>query len=188
MVVEEFVVEEWQDGAQLYVGPTDEEEVILQTTEVEVGDNQEEEDKSVAAYYDITETEENMSTGKPVEDNSKLKCPHCEKTFELRNSLTNHIRSHSDVRQFACQGCGSKFKKEGDYQRHSGLCGKEHQFKCDVCGKTFMNLNSLSNHVRVHNTEKPFQCTNCSTAFKKQGDMKNHEVRISFKINLIDFL
>ena len=134
-------------------------------------------EESVAAYYDIIESK-GLVTEAPKEtrDFTKdLKCPHCEKTFELRNSLSNHIKSHSDIRQFKCMNCERRFKKPGDYQRHIKLCGAEHQFKCNLCEKTFMNLNSLTNHERAHNNERPFQCEKCSTSFKKEGDMKNHE-------------
>lgn len=163
--MEEYIVESWQREDHLYVGN--------EHSHKESGSD--EEDKNVAAYYDVTETEDALGKEKETSQSS-LECPHCGKKFELKNSLSNHIKSHSDFRQFQCQDCGRRFKKEGDYQRHRHLCGTAHKYMCEICQKTFMNMNSLTNHTRVHNDEKPFQCGNCSTAFKKQGDMKNHEV------------
>ena len=167
--MEEYIVESWQREDHLYVGN--------EHSHKESGSD--EEDKNVAAYYDVTETEDALGKEKETSQSS-LECPHCGKKFELKNSLSNHIKSHSDFRQFQCQDCGRRFKKEGDYQRHRHLCGTAHKYMCEICQKTFMNMNSLTNHTRVHNDEKPFQCGNCSTAFKKQGDMKNHEVIIVF--------
>ena len=169
VVVEEYVVESWQREEHLYVGGQDHQH------KESVSD---EEEKNVAAYYDVTETEDNLTNEKETSNPNSLECPHCSKKFEFRNSLSNHIKSHSDFKQFQCQDCGRRFKKEGDYQRHRNLCGTAHKYICEICQKTFMNMNSLTNHARVHDDEKPFKCTNCSTAFKKQGDMKNHEVRI----------
>jgi len=170
-----------------------ESEIILETTEVAIHevdgqgiiDNPKLENKSsltvneasVAAYYDVIASKVNVGDGKQdiKEVVKDLKCPKCDKTFELKNSLSNHIKSHSDIRQFKCTKCERRFKKSGDYHRHVKLCGEDHQFKCDDCGKTFMSMNSLTNHVMTHINERPFQCEKCSTSFKKQGDMKNHE-------------
>ena len=104
----------------------------------------------------------------------------CEKKFEFKNSLSNHIKSHSGLKRYQCQDCGRRFKKEGDYLRHRNCCGAPHKYKCEKCEKTFMNMNSLTNHIRVHNNEKPFQCSNCSARFKKLGDLTNHEVKIEY--------
>jgi len=187
VVVEEIVVDSWQESVNLgqeYFAEEqvlgEQEEIILEPNEIIYVEDREENhpQKSVAVFYDAVDSETYVETNL-VNDNlvaNHLKCPYCKKTFELRNSLSNHIKSHSALRQFVCQSCGRRFKKEGDQQRHVSLCGREHQFRCELCGKTFMNMNSLTNHVRVHNTDKPFQCPNCDTAFKKQGDMKNHEV------------
>eukprot|EP00092_Neocalanus_flemingeri_P027790 GFUD01030166.1.p1 GENE.GFUD01030166.1~~GFUD01030166.1.p1 ORF type:complete len:591 (+),score=135.81 GFUD01030166.1:109-1881(+) len=170
---------------------TSEREIILETTEIAIHedgiqgrlDDPEIENKSssavneesVAAYYDVTDSLPNVGDGNTKSVVQHLKCPKCDKTFELKNSLSNHIKSHSEIRQFKCSNCERRFKKSGDYQRHLKLCGEDHQFKCDDCGKTFMSMNSLTNHARAHNNERPFQCEKCSTSFKKQGDMKNHE-------------
>jgi len=133
-------------------------------------------EESVAAYYDVIDSKVSADVSKDKKEVDKvLKCPYCDKTFELKNSLSNHIKSHSDIRQFKCTNCERRFKKTGDYQRHIKLCGKDHQFKCHMCEKTFMNLNSLTNHERTHNNERPYQCEKCLTSFKKEGDMKNHE-------------
>ena len=174
--MEEYVVESWQREEHLYVGGQDHQH------KESVSD---EEDKNVAAYYDVTETEDSTTNEKATSSSNSLECPHCSKKFEFRNSLSNHIKSHSNFKQFQCQDCGRRFKKEGDYRRHRNMCGTAHKYMCEICQKTFMNMNSLTNHRRVHNDEKPFQCTNCSTAFKKQGDMKNHEVRINIQQYLI---
>ena len=170
VVVEEYVVGPWQQ--------TD--HVEVDDNHVDVEDDQEhkhsvsdEEDKEVAAYYDVTETEEGL-----IENETNfLKCPQCGKKFEFKNSLSNHIKSHSDLKRYQCQDCGRRFKKEGDYIRHRNCCGAPDKYKCEKCEKTFMNMNSLTNHIRVHNNEKPFQCSNCSARFKKLGDMTNHEVK-----------
>lgn len=187
--MEEMVLGGWQEGEEvpaLHAEYIIEQEVLQEVHVQEVAFEETEKefdgsDKAVAAYYDVTETsaaaEEASSVGDLSTVRESFKCPYCEKTFELRNSLSNHVKSHSNLRLFECQICGSRFKKEGDYLRHMSLCGKDHQFKCNKCGKSFMNMNSLTNHIRVHISEKPFSCPHCSASFKKQGDMKNHEVR-----------
>jgi len=201
-VVEEVVVETWQDEPDVFVpiqeseiheyyviNNTLESDIILETTEsiLEVEDPLQLKSKtlhdgnraSVAAYYDVTDTDTKVSACEAKKGrsgvNNNYECPKCSKKFEQRNSLSNHIKSHSDVRQFKCSNCARQFKKPGDYSRHVRLCGEEHQFKCDQCGKTFMSLNSLTNHVRAHSNERPFQCETCLTSFKKQGDLTNHE-------------
>lgn len=39
----------------------------------------------------------------------QLSCPHCNRTFNHRNSLLYHIRSHSGQRPHQCEVCGKSF-------------------------------------------------------------------------------
>ena len=177
VVVEECVIEPWQQTDHVKDGDGREHNLV------NVEDDQEHkqpvsdgEDKEVAAYYDVRDAEEGLIIGNETISDC-LECPQCGKKFEFKNSLSNHIKSHSDLKRFQCQDCGRRFKKEGDYIRHRNCCGAPDKYKCEKCEKTFMNMNSLTNHIRVHNNEKPFQCSNCSARFKKLGDMTNHEVK-----------
>ena len=173
VVVEECVIEPWQLTDHVEV---DDNHVNVEDDQEHKHSVSDEEDKEVAAYYDVRDAEEGLIIGNETISDC-LECPQCGKKFEFKKSLSNHIKSHSDLKRFQCQDCGRRFKKEGDYIRHRNCCGAPHKYKCEKCAKTFMNMNSLTNHIRVHNNEKPFQCSNCSARFKKLGDMTNHEVK-----------
>lgn len=41
--------------------------------------------------------------------NKQLSCPNCNRTFNHRNSLLYHIRSHSGQRPHQCEVCGKSF-------------------------------------------------------------------------------
>ena len=68
----------------------------------------------------------------------KFNCLLCEKTFQYKRGLTEHIK-----------------------EKHSNI-----EYSCDKCEEVFTKANNLSRHVReVHSAEKNFQCELCKLFF-----------------------
>lgn len=85
------------------------------------------------------------------------KCPHCDKVFDRRGKLTEHIRVHSDFKQFVCETCGSAFKSRKMLKHH----GRRHgtgdplKFKCTECGLQLASSFTYKSHLRQHSGERP---------------------------------
>lgn len=85
------------------------------------------------------------------------KCPHCDKVFDRRGKLTEHIRVHSDFKQFVCETCGSAFKTRKMLKLHGRRHGtvKPLKFKCAECGLQLASSFTYKSHLRQHSGERP---------------------------------
>ncbi|XP_075235267.1 uncharacterized protein LOC142332613 [Lycorma delicatula] len=133
----------------------------------------------------------------------QLNCTQCERTFNHRNSLLYHIRSHSGQRPhqcevcgksffsasalkvhmrlhsgdkpYKCEFCGRNFRQWGDLKYHvTSLHSAQKQFQCEYCGKDFARKYSLIVHRRIHTGEKNYRCEYCSKTFRASSYLQNH--------------
>ena len=131
-------------------------------------------------------------SGKPIGDH---KCPHCDKIFQSKINLTNHIESLHDtglvhVKDFQCKVCHVNLMSVNALLSHSQT---EHQFipghlrefakyKCNVCANLFISKISLSAHKAYkHNAsnkrflqKKIWQCPHCDKEFRAFGAFNEH--------------
>jgi len=75
------------------------------------------------------------------DNNKRLSCDICDKSFNKQSSLARHKYEHSGVRPFIC----------------------------DICKKAFKHKHHLAEHRRLHTGEKPFQCSKCFKRFSHSG-------------------
>ena len=103
---------------------------------------------------DITETEisdrEEESIQIPIETNStKFRCQHvkCEKVFKNKQALKQHSIVHSNARPFECKECGLCFGTKGILSNHMGI---HNPTKCDYCPKKFAQKSWLKSHIKYY--------------------------------------
>ncbi|XP_030377792.1 zinc finger protein 420-like [Scaptodrosophila lebanonensis] len=113
-----------------------------------------------------------------------LRCPHCDRTYQLQARLRNHIRDvHSEdgpkkakeARLFLCSQCGINLRSRGELQLHTRRHNNDKPFKCDLCKMAFVSFFELKLHRRKHTGEKPYQCTFCQKAFARSDKLRVHQ-------------
>ncbi|XP_012268247.2 transcription factor E4F1-like [Athalia rosae] len=160
---------------------------------------------------DLLEKEENEVPGNTKKKKSQknrrsideLVCPQCGRSFNHKNSLVYHMRSHSGERPhqcdvcgksffaasalkvhkrlhsgdkpYKCDDCGRHFRQWGDLKYHStSIHSEQKQFQCEYCGKDFARKYSLIVHRRIHTGEKNYRCEYCNKTFRASSYLQNH--------------
>ncbi|XP_015595932.1 zinc finger protein 37 [Cephus cinctus] len=174
---------------------TEQEEI--QATTINEDDLQEKEET------DIPETAKKKKLQKSRKNNDELVCPQCGRSFNHKNSLVYHMRSHSGERPhqcevcgksffaasalkvhkrlhsgdkpYKCEDCGRHFRQWGDLKYHStSIHSEQKQFQCEYCGKDFARKYSLIVHRRIHTGEKNYRCEFCHKTFRASSYLQNH--------------
>ena len=111
------------------------------------------------------------------------KCDTCDKSFTLKSSLTNHIKTvHTKESKHECQICKKVFTEAGSLRRHvKSVHDKIRSYVCTECDKTFTQSGHLKTHMRTHTKEKPYQCTFCDKTFTTATGRLTHQIRIHTK-------
>lgn len=99
-------------------------------------------------------------------------CSDCHKSFSRKSHLQDHVKSHSQSRDFVCDVCG-KASKSGAALRMHRRTHEECKFKCVECGSMFKRSGELRAHVTVHTGEKSFLC-GCGRAFRLRSQLSAH--------------
>lgn len=122
-------------------------------------------------------------------------CPLCQKVFNRKTSLLNHIRNHSADKKYVCGYCQKGFSQQANLRNHERIHTNDRpyvwyfemnflqfrqinflsNFSID-CGKAFTQITNLNNHRRLHTGERPFVCIepNCGRSFAQVTNLNNH--------------
>ncbi|XP_070504057.1 zinc finger protein 501-like isoform X3 [Chironomus tepperi] len=104
------------------------------------------------------------------------KCPLCQKIFNRKTSLLNHIRNHSADKKYVCPYCQKGFSQQANLRNHERIHTNDRPYTCADCGKAFTQITNLNNHRRLHTGERPFVCIepNCGRSFAQVTNLNNH--------------
>jgi uncharacterized Zn-finger protein len=114
-------------------------------------------------------------------------CKVCKKGFKSNFHLTQHILTHSNVKNIECNHCSyrARFKKDlMDHMKaiHPELLPK-HIFdklpECKTCGKKFQSSSKLKRHENIHIGLKPFKCDKCSYSTISKQHLERHNRKIN---------
>nr|XP_015215738.1 PREDICTED: transcription factor E4F1 isoform X2 [Lepisosteus oculatus] len=83
-----------------------------------------------------------------VNEEGRLICPLCEKTFKTTNILRTHLTTHSDKKSFQCNLCGNAFRTKGSLIRHNRRHTDERPYRCNLCGLCFRESGALTRHLK----------------------------------------
>ncbi|XP_046408773.1 zinc finger protein 2-like [Ischnura elegans] len=101
-------------------------------------------------------------------------CSVCNKSFQLRSGLGNHMRSHKERKRYPCTICRKSFASKFHMTQHMRMHTEEKPFSCSDCAKSFSLKGNLMTHMRTHTGEKPFSCNYCTKAFASKAKLMQH--------------
>ena len=134
--------------------------------------------KCAEVFPSATQLEEHMK-----KRHEKHGCEICGKSFERKDNLKRHSKTHASPnskRSFPCNQCGEKFQRSDTLRKHVVESHGEIHL-CEICGKRFQILKNLTNHMKTHEVQEPesvanerHMCEICGQQFERKGDLKRH--------------
>lgn len=103
-------------------------------------------------------------------------CKQCDRKFFTKYDLGKHIQTHSDERPFPCVVCKKSFAREPLLHRHEKTHVDVPKYLCSYCDKTFLLRADLDAHAEKHMKKRPFQCRICKKSFVFKQGLERHEV------------
>jgi len=121
-----------------------------------------------------------------VDEDGKLSCKICSKTFPMQRLLNRHMKCHSDLKRYLCCFCGKGFNDTFDLKRHTRTHTGVRPYKCNLCEKSFTQRCSLESHcLKVHGQthqyaykerrSKMYVCEECGHT---TGEPESHYVHL----------
>ena len=101
-------------------------------------------------------------------------CEICQKTFDRRQHLSMHKRTHSGERLFECNICQKRFVQKSTLTRHARIHSGERLFSCGICQRLYQYRSCLLEHMRIHNGEGPYSCEICKKTFVHWSSLTAH--------------
>ncbi|XP_065367482.1 transcription factor grauzone-like [Calliphora vicina] len=116
-----------------------------------------------------------------AENNEKIPCKQCDKSYLSKYSLANHIRAvHLKSYHKICDLCGASISGKSRFKRHM----LEHEGKpapmvtCEVCGRRLADMKCLKRHMNSHHppegVKNEFNCPICMKIFASPSNVKMH--------------
>ncbi|KAM9851158.1 zinc finger protein 142 [Aulostomus maculatus] len=134
----------------------------------------------------------------------QLRCPTCQETFETKESLEFHQRTHlahqcqlcpfaAKTKQLLaqhllnehedgppldkplkCSSCPFACQHQLVLEQHLRSHGGSRLYKCTDCKYSTRNKQKITWHIRIHTGEKPYSCEQCSYACSDPSRLKLH--------------
>jgi KRAB domain-containing zinc finger protein len=74
----------------------------------------------------------------------------CSKAFKTKGVLNQHMKGHTDERNYPCSQCTKTFLTNGSLKKHSYFHSGERPIHCDICNKGFYQKCALDIHMNIH--------------------------------------
>ena len=103
-------------------------------------------------------------------------CYYCERKFESRETLNDHLERHKGPQPFFCMVCDCRFKSRTQLNLHLPKHSDDKPFVCEVCNVGFKWKHALKNHMIVHSNRKDHLCDECGYATAHKCQLKAHKL------------
>lgn len=107
-----------------------------------------------------------------LETQTTVRCQICNREYLTNQSLEAHLKNCAGN---ICKTCGQRFSHRESLSRHLRVHSDSKPFKCKFCSKSFKSTAYLKAHVRTHTGERPFRCRYCWKRFTQGTSRHTHE-------------
>ena len=115
------------------------------------------------------------------------KCPYCDKSFNRKDHLKNHLITHDpNKKRWVCEECGKEYSYNFSYRTHKAFHDADagRTTDCGICRKPHNSRDELLYHLKVHSgarsikncTEKTHGCSECGKKFYTKKDVRRHMI------------
>ncbi|VDI34508.1 zinc finger protein PLAG1, partial [Mytilus galloprovincialis] len=115
------------------------------------------------------------------------KCPYCDKSFNRKDHLKNHMITHDpNKKRWVCEECGKEYSYNFSYRTHKAFHDADagRSTECGICHKQHETREELLYHLKVHSgarsvkncTEKIHACPECGKKFYTRKDVRRHMI------------
>ncbi|KAE8281070.1 hypothetical protein D5F01_LYC21652 [Larimichthys crocea] len=112
----------------------------------------------------------------------KKSCRFCSDTVLSDRALRRHMqRFHKGQKAFKCLKCNKEFDQRHHLIQHVRIHTGEKPFSCDYCEKSFSQNSSRITHMRRHTGEKPYHCAKCGKSFVSSSHFKICKMKERFE-------
>lgn len=108
-----------------------------------------------------------------------LICDICNLKTKTRQTMIEHMKSHTTSTRLICEQCGAVFNRRAVLEAHVSHIHKNKDVfaKCD-CGKSFKNFERLRRHKKIvhekHLIPHNYECSFCHKKYRTNHQLKNH--------------
>lgn len=112
---------------------------------------------------------------------AQLTCKVCQKMFDNKKGMAQHMKVHEEKEKFICDKCGKIYMNQFNLENHKSAQHGEYVdefdnvFKCRLCEQKFSNRTDLYSHMKTHTKEtQRLLCDTCGKCFNNTHNLKSH--------------
>ena len=110
-----------------------------------------------------------------------FKCSTCNTSFDSRDELINHSKTHADERNLACPLCKETYDDMNSLTSHIQDHSEGEAYACEFCDLIFMTAQKLQSHTDLDHTQEmeAYHADDRAQADKKNQESRKQEGDIS---------
>uniref|UniRef100_A0A182Y2S5 C2H2-type domain-containing protein n=1 Tax=Anopheles stephensi TaxID=30069 RepID=A0A182Y2S5_ANOST len=107
----------------------------------------------------------------------EVSCPECALVFRTKQTLAQHMKTHTNQRTHTCNTCGFSFKSHTHLNRHTKELHQGVQYRCEHCDMSYRRKDKLRMHVeKMHNQiQTYFVCDICLQSYDTDEKLQEHK-------------
>lgn len=112
---------------------------------------------------------------------TQLTCKVCDRSFENKKKMAQHMKIHEEKSKIICDKCGKIYSNQFNLENHKSaqhgeyLDEYQNVYKCRICDTKFNNRTDLYSHMKTHTKDnQQLLCDTCGKCFTNSHNLKSH--------------